>query len=223
MRLSYSEYDINFEIMENRVNVFVIENPKIMTEILRELYNQNAGMEGKFVISENNKILEFDKKIYLISNLFQLEFNDKKILNRLYQNLEELAVENLISEEIKINGNITDFLNQICELSPYNLEFKTQFLPIDLMKMGGIRFVKEPGNLLEDIIQYIDIINKLVSPKLIIFFNLKLYLSEIELQHLYEFVFYHKISILLIEGNQYEKIAKEDIFIIDKDQCTIRI
>lgn len=223
MMLVYPEYNINLDIKENRVNVLVVENPKIMTELLRELYKQNSGVDGRFVLSENNKILRFEKMVYIMPNLFQLDCNDRKVLNHLYQNLDELAVENLTSEGIQLNAEIVKHLNRICEQVPYNLEFKSQFLPTELLKLGAVQFVKEASSLLEEIIQYIDIINKLFAPRLIVFLNLKLYLSRTELEQLYEFVFYHKIDILLIEGQEGERNLKEDTLIIDKDQCTINI
>ena len=223
MRLVYPEYDISINIVENRTNILVIENPKVMSELLRELFCQAEGEEGKFVVSDNNGELNFAKAVHIVPNVFQLNCNERKIITRLYQLMEEMTTENFIQEGIQTNGEVSKFVNQMCSQVPYHLEFQNQFTPADYLKLAKVEFVHECDSLLEDIIQYIDIISQLFSPELIIFFHLKLFLPVNEIKQLYEYAFYHKIPIMIIEGNMSEKLPEEDIIIIDRDCCTIKI
>lgn len=55
---------------------------------------------------------------------------------------------------------------------------------------------------------------------LVIFLNLKLYISETDLENIYKHIIYNKFNVLLIESSCPEnKLKYEKIKIIDKDLC----
>lgn len=223
MKLIHSEYDLEMQIVENRVNVLVVENPAIMAELVGELYKQCDGAEGRFVLSEDNRILHMNKAVNMITNIFALNCNDKKILTRLYQEIEESATENLFSEGMSVNAAIVAYLEALCEQVSYHVEYQPQIFPTAIMKMADLRFTDESATLLESIVQYLGITNKIFHYGLNIFLNLKMFLPSEELAKLYEYAFYNKIPLLLIEGTVGVHHKEESVILIDVDKCTIKI
>lgn len=223
MKLVYPEYDLNLELEENKVNILVIENHEVLAEIVRELYCQCSGGEGKFALSEGNKILQISKSVNFMLDMFSLNCNDKKIITKLYQEIEELAMENMVQESMEINTVVVEYLEKMCDQVPYHMCYQAQILPAMFLKMVDLRFEAEGGTLLESIIEYLGITNKIFHYTTNIFLNLKMFLTTGELQRLYEYAFYNKISLILIEGYRGEKQSGEKATIIDIDKCTINI
>lgn len=223
MKLVHSEYDVNLELKENQIQVVIIENSKMLAEIVQELYRQYNGGEGEFVLSENNKILPLNKHMELITDVFALDCNEKKIIAKLYQEMEEQAAENLILESKELNSAILCYLEKICGMMPYHLEYQTEFFPSKIMKMADLKFEAEAENLLERIVEYLGITGKIFRCTVYIFVNLKLFLTKEEIEKLYEFAFYNKIPLILIEGVMGEIYSGEKITIIDMDKCMIKL
>lgn len=72
---------------------WIIESPKDFSEYLHELYCQYEKDEGRFVLSQGDKILELSKYLEIIVNPFTVEINSRKILNKLYIKLEKVSKE----------------------------------------------------------------------------------------------------------------------------------
>lgn len=80
MKLVHSEYDIKIELKENNVNLLVIENRKLMTELVYELYNQCNGLDGRFVLSNDMKELKIDKEASIVLEPFTINCNERKVI-----------------------------------------------------------------------------------------------------------------------------------------------
>ena len=77
---------------------------------------------------------------------------------------------------------------------------------------------------LERIIDYIKIHSEFVKTKCFVFVNLLSYLTEYEIEKLYEFCHYEKIFIILIEDKQPENInIFSQVYLIDKDYCEVSL
>lgn len=223
MKVVHSEYDLQLDLRENKVNVLVIENRTLFAELVSELYRQCGGAEGRFVVSQNDEIQPFSKCVEIITDILGIDCNEKKLLSRLYQEMEGLALENLISESTGLKSAILCYLEKMCGQVPYHLEYQQEFLPSKIMKMADLKFRSEAGSILEKIIEYLDIASKVQSESIRIFVNLKMFLEEDALQNLYEYAFYNKIALVLIEGVTGKANSMEQITIIDVDKCIIRL
>ncbi|MCM1124772.1 MAG: type II-A CRISPR-associated protein Csn2, partial [Eubacterium sp.] len=87
MRLMCTEFGIDLEIQENRVNVLVIETPNIFAHVIGMLINQMEGKEGSFILSEKDTIMTLGKAAEIIVNPFAIDCNEKRIQQKLYQEL----------------------------------------------------------------------------------------------------------------------------------------
>ena len=51
------------------INTFVIENPSMYRAFLKELYDQEDALPGRFVLSENQVSLDISKKVEIINDV----------------------------------------------------------------------------------------------------------------------------------------------------------
>lgn len=90
----------------------------------------------------------------------------------------------------------------------------------NLLKSLKIR-VEDNEVFLEKILDLIKIYTLMFGYKLIVFINLKEFVSEEELSEIYKYCNYNKINIMLIENFQKNPLPNEKIIIIDDDLCEI--
>lgn len=221
MRLVNYKHNLNVKFDENTVNTIVIENKHTMSNIIFELIKQMEGEDGEFVLSTENKILDINKYLDIVIDPFNINFNSKKIINSLYHELNETALV-LDEEKRKINEAIICSLDRIIFNEIYtginhNLDFQWS----DIFKLYNVSFSLEHISLLEKLIEYIKIQSTFLKTKVLVFINLKSYLTTNDLIELYRQAAYNKIHLLLIDNCESIKINNEEITLIDKDNCII--
>lgn len=222
MRLIHSEYGIDMEICENEVNLLCIERKTSFTVLIQEMLDQKNGKDGQFILSEKDKIINIAKEVEVIINPFVLDCNEKRVQQKLYQEVYEQAVSNYLPETTELNAEIISYLEKITLSVPYDIIFDLEENIQGMLKIYGVRIEQQTSSLLEKITDYLKILVRMCRIKIFIFVNLKTYLDPEDLKKLYEFAFYEKLNIILIENQVIEKINCEKVCILDKDMCIIK-
>lgn len=221
MKLVYTKYQLKLELKENIVNIVIVENSSIYTELIWDLYKQCNGEGGGFILSEENKELKIPTNIELCIDPFSIDFNNRKILNKLYQELEEIG-KNYTYEKSMINSKIVTYLDKIIFQSKYNnLVSNLDIDWISLFKIYDVKLDKTYMSILEKLIEYIKILINICNISILCLVNIKSYLTDLEIQQLYEMVFYYKIKLILIESSERRYNEYEKVLIIDQDMCLI--
>lgn len=223
MKLIHTGYDLTMELKENQINVLSIENRMAYSEILRDMWNQVQGWEGCFILSDKEKQLKISKEMECIFNPFSLNCNDRKILNKLYQEIKEQLDSFQLEEAMVLNANINKFLDGLLMKIPYALKYNPDFDLAGLLKLYNLEVEGSGETVLERIVEYLRVMSKVCGVHNYFFVGLKQYLSEEELEKLYEFIFYEKINLILAEAIQPSLLSVEKCWIIDKDLCIIEI
>lgn len=221
MRLIHSGYGIDIEVCENEVNILCVEQKKSFAALTQEILDQKNGKEGNVILSEKDKILNIAKEVEIIINPFVLDCNEKRIQQRLYQEVYEQAVGNYLPETTDLNAKIISYLEKITLSVPYDIIFDLEENIQGMLKIYGVRIEQQTSSLLEKIIEYLKILVRMCRIKIFIFVNLKTFLDPEDLKKLYEFAFYEKMNIILIENQVTEKINCEKVCILDQDMCII--
>ena len=221
MKIVYGERELILEFRENEVQVITIENKEYFSEFLQNLYNQSQGMEVKIIMSEGEKILSLNKCTEVIWNPFSVDLNNKKILGKLYHELKDISSEEQYREICELNSAIVRYLDEMCLKVSYPIQFQLEMDVLDLYKMYEVRLEKEGQSMFETLLEYMKIMESLCGIHLLVFVNVKNYLSEMQLQELYKTAFYYKIKLLLIEAHQSKCLEGENNQLIDKDLCFI--
>ena len=126
MKLVNSKYNLDIEFEENISNTLVLENKQHMIDVIQNLILQLKGDEGDFVLSAEKNV-KFDKVVEFIANPFEIDFNNKKIVTKLFEQLIAVASE-CVEEYNFINGKIVGTLDDICsKIEYYNVEYNLEY------------------------------------------------------------------------------------------------
>lgn len=221
MKFTYAKFNLIMDLTDNHPNVLIIENPHNMAIFMQELYNQYLGLDEFFILSEENKVYKLNKIADMVIEPYSLDLNRKNIVNGLYAYMNDIA-NDYTEENAVLNTSLQAFLDKIIDSVPYdNITHQFDFNWTDMFKIYGVKIDTQFSNIIEKIIEYVKVCSFICKYKLIIFVNLKTYLSTDEIEELYKMCEYCKISILLIESRENVENAREKTYIIDKDQCLI--
>ena len=221
MKLVNISSGIDIDINENEVNELIIEHKGLFAKTIEILIKQANGEEGDFVLSENNKIIKLEKCSDVIVDYFTMTPNNKKVLNKLYASLEIVA-NNYVEEKADINARIISMLDKITtsvggsDLT-YNLDYKWS----DIFKLYSVEFEEDYSDIVNKIISYIKIISQFTDIRVLFLVNARTFLSNDEMQMLYEISNYCKINIFLLESHESEERDDVKRYVIDKDMCFI--
>lgn len=92
MKLSYPEWEKTVCMEEQDIPVISMENPLYHYDRLMELYRQIQGDAGGFVLFEEETHLDLRKKSVLLLSPLDMDFNNRKILTKLFAALREEAM-----------------------------------------------------------------------------------------------------------------------------------
>lgn len=221
MILAIPDLMVNINFSENKIYELIIENPRKFREIVFDLYSQFQGGDGSIILSKDNKEIGINKNTELIINPFDIDINSKKIQSNLYQELNLISTSELYEVSQKTNAVIIQYLDQITQMLPYEMEYSLELDQLGLYKLYKVSLSDDTESLSDKLITYIKLIKKVLNVELVIFVNIKQYISQIEYQELFLSAKYEKINILNIEGEQKYTIDDEMITIVDNDLCTI--
>lgn len=91
MKLVHPEIPYALIESDNKCSEWIIENPETFSSYLQEMMQQCSGEDGRFVLSQGAEELDIAKNVEVIFDIFSVDCNDRRILNKLYAQLEQLA------------------------------------------------------------------------------------------------------------------------------------
>lgn len=220
MKLKINGFDNEIDFNNDNINILEILNSKCFTNILQTLNDKINGIESNdiYLLDENREILNMSKEMYIIFDVFNIEYSSKKVLNSLYAIIENNIKKNqdyiLEDMTIKIRNYLIEEVNEL----PFEFTMKQELEINELLKVFGLKIDNACYTTILDKMEVlIDIISTLKLAKILIIPNLKQYLSNDELVELYKYSLYNNLKLLIIERNSTEKLEYETIFTIDDD------
>ena len=218
MRISNFENDIM--ISDEYVRVLEIENKELFANIVQSINCLCYNERGKeyIVLIDQNKEVDFYKDVALIMDILNIDFNERKIINKLYTKINlamELETKHQIDQYINLSLNL---INDLTMEFPFEFTYKSDMGAEDLLKVFNFKLFTEQQTFMEKIFYYIDLISLLDPYKVVIFCNMKVFFSHSQMEEIYKYITYNKVRVLLLEGIVEEKsLAFEKKNIIDRD------
>ena len=80
MKLKINGFDNEIVFNEENINVLLIEDVKCFSHIIEVLNDKINGIELNeiFLLDEKNEELRMDKRMYLLLDIFNIDYNSKK-------------------------------------------------------------------------------------------------------------------------------------------------
>ena len=97
MRLKIVGFE-NELIFNNNINVLIISNKECFLHVLECINSKNQGLENNeiFLLDSENNELDMEKNILILFDVFNIEYNSKKFLNKIYD---------IVSNNIKLKND----------------------------------------------------------------------------------------------------------------------
>ena len=224
MKIINNNWQRQIVLEDNLIHTIILENKKYYRENILELIRQHKGYEGNFILSINNKEVSFDKNSYFISDLFNIDINNKKIISKVYGELLKNVVDD-IAEYNKITSYIREYFETLVFNNNLDLEYNDEIEANLLLKLGDFKIQFEESNYLEKLIKFLKVLVELCNIKVIFIVGLYRVFSVEEVGKIYKEVCLNKINIINIES-EYQNIKKSDyykeiLYIFDQDHCEI--
>ena len=224
MKIINNNWQRQIVLEDNLIHTIVFENKKYYRENILELIRQHKGYEGSFILSNNNKEVSFDKNSYFISDLFNIDINNKKIITKIYGELLKVITDD-IAEYNKITSYIREYFETLVFNNNLDLEYNDEVEVNSLLKLGDFKIQFEESNYLEKLIKFLKVLVELCNIKVIFIVGLYRVFSVEEVKKIYKEVCLNKINIINIESEQQVKkksdCYNELVYIFDQDNCEI--
>ena len=200
-----------YEFENTNINIIRFNNPKEYREFSQNVFEN-------IVFSINNNVVDLNKYGMIIYNPFELNINDKKILNLVYKKLEKYIED----EERMIISKIEQESLKLFEKLSLNIDVSIDYNDsMDLNKLFGsfdIKISNDNMSFLEKIVQYVKLNVELFNIKIIISFGLLSLLEQQEIDLLnIELLQY---GVVLVDA-QYNINENNNSLYVEGDWCII--
>ncbi len=219
MKLRINGFENEIIFGDKNINVLEIKDAKCFTHIIDILNQEINGIENNeiFLLDENEDELKIEKEMYLVFDLFNIDYNNKKILNKIYElinrsikNTQELDIYEMV---FKLRNYLIQEINEL----PFEFVMKSDISIPEVLKLFDLRIDKSNyTNILERIEILIDLLSVLSISQILVVPNLKMYLSDEELVELYKYSLYNNVKLLVIERECTSKLKYECVFSVDE-------
>ena len=214
------ENKINFK--GETVNLLEIYDKKLFRNFISEINEQcNGEVEenNDIVLMEDSKRLKINKTIYLLTDLFNIDFNTRKIINKIYslisQNIKNRQDDELEKIILQLRKYLAEEINEI----PFEFNMNSEIDIMDLLKVFEVKIdITCYTTIVEKVEFMIDLISNLKIAEILVIPNLKTYLNAEELVEIYKYSIYNNVKLLIVENNKSNKTLKyEQKNIIDEN------
>jgi len=220
MMLSHYHFNDPLSFDGDVINVLIVENRRMFSEIIQELLTQISGGVGKFYLSDKGTEIPISGKVDIIIDPFSTELNERDILNKLYANMKSDALgEELYNSTNKVLAEMGKMTQELMNRQPVMLDSSELDIIAVLRSMNVVFSPSE--SLLERLCDYLDVCSEYRKIALFVFVNIKSYLCDEDLELFYSHLAYNKRSVLLLERCESPPHPREKITIIDNDLCEI--
>lgn len=218
--LSYEYLNDAVELSNSKIPVLVIENKKIFRQALRSFLDDTV--EELFTFSQDFKPFDFNKRGFFISNAIDLDFQNKKLVNKINSLMQKTAVNECGEDLASIQTlliNLFDKLNKMYDFE-YDSNFEIDYSSI--LKLFQFNIDTSSHDLPQLLISYIILLNKYLKFDLFVLHSLYDFFDNNELEGIYETLSLSHINILILSSSKPRHISKfKEIHILDPDLCII--
>jgi len=218
MNINVSYFDNTIIVDDDLINVIEIENKRYFYRFVSDL-NQiiHEGYSDCINFFNKDNELNMNNKIKLFVDIFNLGLESKKYDKDINKVINESITsedkDNIISQYKKLVRIYNKVLNNV----DLPLIIENDCIIEDITKSMKIS-INGNDELLGNLLLLIDLERVLNTKNILIFINLKQYLTKDELIELYKYSIYNHIKIILIDSQSYGcSIDYEKKFIIDEN------
>lgn len=222
MKLVHPEIPYALIESDNKCSEWIIENPETFSSYLQEMMQQCSGEDGRFVLSQGAKELDIAKNVEVIFDIFSVDCNDRRILSKLYAQLEQLAYGEMFYVRTReLAQRLQAYVMDLEQETDHILNMEQMLDLPAILKALGVKFESMEDNFFERMLRYMKLMGNILNKKLFVLINARSFISDAQIRMLMEELKYQDWKILFVESFARDCILSVPRCIIDKDNCVI--
>lgn len=221
MKLVFPEVDTVFDCEIDKANCLVIENQQLFYRMIKDLYAQVNGKEGRSVLSEKDRVLTIGKNLELISQFVPFGMNQRYLVNKAISMLHQIAYdETHYLKTAELMSEIERYLLSLSVEATGDFCFSETTVET-IVKACGIAFSEDYDSLGEKLIDYFELVTEYDRKKLFVLVNIRSFLSDIEAEQFIKSTIEHGYQIFMLESSSRSTLKSEKRYLIDDNLCEI--
>lgn len=222
MKLVFEGLEQALEIDSGFPSVFQVENQALFSRLVGSLVSQEGRYAKEaYSLWENEEEVSPKGSFLFVPDVFNLPWDDRSLLGEVVKRIEKDLIDD---EDTRMGLEKVEqvFASRLMELSgglsadyAFGIEWN---LPKCLKMLGfGVDAMPEE-KLIDSLISFLSLALDAKCSKVLLFVNLKTFLTKNELKRLYEHIFYTKTKVLMLENkHDVESYQYERKQVIDLD------
>lgn len=178
--------------------------------------------DGRYVLSDADKELGISKNMDIVFDIFSIDINSKKIVNKLYEEMQQVVYsEKLYVKTQEIAQSIQKYILELEQETDYILTFTEDVDWMAIFKALRVQHEIIEEDYFEKLIRYIKVATVVMKYKIFVFVNLRSYLSDLQMQKLIQEAIHQEVKLIFVENYVKDCMGEGLRYIIDRDQCEI--
>lgn len=199
-------------------NILIMESAEICREMVQGFISSVNNDFDDWIFSDSEKILKKSTIIEIVTSIFSLDFNNKKVQKGIIDDLYEISTgEKYYIKMKELIRDLETFLFELDFESSYNIQIEVSDFKTVLKT--GVTGILAPDSLTERVDEYIKISSRLLKSRILVFMNAIEYFSEEEWKQIERTAMYEGIYLLCFERYDTLKVANK--VVIDSDCCRV--
>ncbi len=225
MRLVFSGLETAIDIEPGITTSLQVENSALFARLVQSLLCPDGRLAPEpFTVWDGDVELRPASAIMLVESPLSLPWDDRALMGEVVKRLERefLEDEDLRRDIEALDAALSARLLRLGLGLNSDYGFALEWDLKRYLKFRGFGTgVQEPQSLLDNLLNFLSLALDAGCGKVISFVNLKTFLTENELKALYEYVFYSKLSVLLLENKadgmvyDYERKITVDLHFLE--------
>lgn len=221
MMLSADFLSLPIEINCEKAQVLCVENKALFRKLINALLGGDAE-SGGMVFSENFVPFDCRKNIHILYDFYDFAF-PSAFMKKLYDDISVYCNTELQQETAGFKAAYEMLFDKIVQDFDYDFDYLQEPALSAFFKVCSLKPAVSGGLSLENLLQYILIINRYSAVKCFVSIHMHRYFSSAELSLFYQELAYNQINLLALESCRDFSIAEfENVVIVDEDLCEIR-
>ena len=219
MNIKINYLDNILPITDDKIISLEIENKECFYRTIVNFIQISAGelIEDFYFFDNQKEEIKLFNKILLITDYFNFDIVLKKYSTHLQKMIIENTNEEIVNDLAILYKKFIEKIKKSFESIDFSINFNDEFSLEQIVKFIKPT-IKTSKSLLNNLYLIIDLEKTFNINKILVFVNLKQYLTKEEVEEFYKYCIYNKIKILLIENKSYQStLQNEQKLIIDND------
>lgn len=212
MRLAFDGLETAIDITPGYVSVLQIENSALFARMVRSL----DSLGGRFALEPytfwvDDKEEKPSSSLMLVSDPLHLPWEDRFLIGEVIKRIEREFLENedLRRAVEKLDSSLTGRLMELGFGLNSDYGFGLEWDLKRYLKFRGFGVDESPdSSFFDNLVNFLSLALDAGLNKVIVFVNLKTFLTKKDIERFYEYVFYSKLNVMLLENasddNDYE-------------------